>query len=77
MKMTKRELAARNARLDHAEDELKQGLKELSAREGHRHLGNALMNATMHTVGTRRSKRQVALTKRIRHAIANTLFIID
>ena len=77
MKMTKDRLASRNARLDHAEDELKQGLKELSAREGQRHLGNALMNATMHTVGTRRSKRQVALTKRSRHAMANTLFIID
>ena len=77
MKMTKDQLASRNARLDLAEDMLKRGLKELSAREGQRHLGNALMNATMHTIGTRRSKRQVALTKRIRHAMANTVFIID
>lgn len=75
--MTKDQLASRNARLDRAEDTLNRAMKELSAREGHRHLGNALMNATMHTIGTRRSKRQVELTKRIRHAMANTLFIID
>jgi len=39
MKMTKDQLASRNARLDRAEDMLKCGLKELSAREGQRHLG--------------------------------------
>jgi len=77
MKLTKDELASRNKRLNHAEEELKKGLKELSAREGHRRFGNALMNATMHTVGSSRSKRQTALTKRIRKAIKETIFIID
>lgn len=77
MKLTKDQLASRNKRLDHAEAELKQGLKELSAREGHRRFTNALMNSTMHTVGSTRSKRQVALTNRIRKAIKETIFIID
>jgi hypothetical protein len=77
MKLTKEELESRNKRLDHAEQELKQGLKALSATVGHRHFGNALMNATMHIAGSTRSKRQVALTKRIRKAIDETIFFID